>query len=121
MTYRAARMEAFYEFLTGWLRDAGWGPTRLAEAAEVSQSLVSKWVNADPRRRARPSPKNLERLAPVLGRSYEDLMKLAGYLPGEPSQPSMNPRRAAVLTIVRDLVPDEDLTVIEQPIHRLSS
>jgi len=82
--------QEFGEYLQWWFRETGWGPTRLANSAGVSQSLVSKWAHPDRSRRARPSPKNLERLAPALGRSYEDLMKMAGYLPGnlQPAAPT---------------------------------
>src|SRR5947209_2587618 len=75
-------MEAFRDFLDAWLARAGLTPTQLAERSGVSQSLISKWLHADPRRRATPSPKNLERLARVVGVAHEDLMRMCGHLPG---------------------------------------
>jgi transcriptional regulator with XRE-family HTH domain len=55
---------------------------RLAELTGIDAALLGRY--ADDRYDIRPSPRNLERLAPFLGCSYEDLLKMAGYLPGEP-------------------------------------
>lgn len=76
-------MDNFREFVLAWLERRGWSQARLAEAAEINQSLVSKHLTEDPRRRVKPSPENLARYAPVLGVSYEDLMRMCGFLPGK--------------------------------------
>jgi transcriptional regulator with XRE-family HTH domain len=77
------RMEDFREFVLAWLERRGWSQARLAEATEIAQSLVSKHLAADPRRRVRPSPENLEKYAPVLDVPYDDLLILCGYRPGK--------------------------------------
>jgi transcriptional regulator with XRE-family HTH domain len=72
----------FRRFVLGWLERRGWNQGRLAEASEISQSLLSKWLATDERKRVRPGPANLKRLAPILSVSYEDLLRMVGYLDG---------------------------------------
>jgi transcriptional regulator with XRE-family HTH domain len=76
-------MDDFRQFVIAWLGRRGWNQARLSEAIEINQSLVSKHLTDDPKRRVRPSPENLEKYAPVLGVSYEDLLRMCGYLPGK--------------------------------------
>lgn len=66
-----------------WLERRGWSQARLAAATDISQSLVSKHLAEDDRKRVTPSPENLARYAPVLDVAYEDLMRMCGYLPGK--------------------------------------
>ena len=77
----------FRTLVLAWLDRRGWYRAQLADAAGVSQSLVSKWLS-DEEPRATPAPKNLAKLAPVLGMTYEDLMRVCGYLPGVAELPS---------------------------------
>src|SRR5690242_16924689 len=72
----------FRDFVIQWLERRGWSQARLAEATEISQSLISKHLTGAERRRVKPSPANLEKYADVLGATYEDLMRMCGYLPG---------------------------------------
>jgi transcriptional regulator with XRE-family HTH domain len=72
----------FRQFLLGWLERRGWNQGRLAEASEISQSLLSKWLAEDERKRVTPGPANLKKLAPILSVSYEDLLRMVGYLDG---------------------------------------
>jgi transcriptional regulator with XRE-family HTH domain len=71
----------FRTLVLEWLERRGWSRAQLAEAAGVSQSLLSKWLHDEPHpRRVRPGPESLRKLAPILGHSYADLLRTAGYL-----------------------------------------
>ena len=83
--------DEFRTTVLDWLERRGWSQARLAEATEISQSLVSKHLADEERRRVKPSPANLERYAPVLGVSYEDLLRMCGYLPGTASTTPSDP------------------------------
>ena len=78
-------METFREYVATWLTSTGTSATQLGERSGVDQSLLSKYLHQDPSRRVTPTPKSLQKLAPVLGKPYEDLMRMCGYLPGEAS------------------------------------
>ena len=88
----------FGDFLDRWLAEQRWSQGRLAHESGISQGLISKWVHSDRSRRSVPSPRNLEKLAPVLGVPYEDLMRLGGYLPGElAGEQPLDPALASVV------------------------
>lgn len=89
----AEDLEAFRELLDSWLTRTRTSQAELSRRSGVPQNVISRWLGANP---TRPSPRNLERLAPVIGHDYEDLMKLAGYLPGEVMAPDRDPDLIAV-------------------------
>jgi len=67
------------------LNDRRWSLSRLGRETGIQPSVISRWLNVpDGATASRPSPRNLQKLAPVLGRSYEDLLRMCKYLPGEP-------------------------------------
>lgn len=73
--------EAFRLFLQNWLDTSGWSQYQLGLATGLGQSLISRWLSPDPNRRTQPSDQALNKLAPVVGRTLEDLMRMAGRLP----------------------------------------
>lgn len=73
-------MQPFWEYLTDWLSARGWSANRLAEESGVAQTLVSRYIHPNPRRRLRPTDVTLRRLAPVLGVPHDQLMRMAGRL-----------------------------------------
>jgi transcriptional regulator with XRE-family HTH domain len=87
--------DTFRDFVTRWLGDSRISAADLSSRAGIDQSGMSKYLHTDPRRRVRPSPRSLEKLAPVLGVAYEDLLRMCGYLPGEP-RAQVDARRQAV-------------------------
>lgn len=72
-----------HEFLDQWREGRGWSIQRLADELHVSQSLVSKWLHTDPRRRVRPNRPTLRRIAVLTSASRLDLMRMAGYVEDE--------------------------------------
>jgi len=96
--------DEFRRTVLDWLERRGWNQARLAAAAELSQSLVSKHLSDETRKRVRPSPANLRRYAPVLGIPYEELMRMTGYLLGVPSVPSSDPIEDDVRARTRELL-----------------
>ncbi len=68
---------------------------RLSQVSGISSPVIGRWRDGI----GRPSDTNLKKLAPALGVSYEDLMKMCGYLPGKPASPDpqLDPRLAAFL------------------------
>ncbi|HLZ30874.1 MAG TPA: helix-turn-helix transcriptional regulator [Chloroflexota bacterium] len=86
-------MEAFQEFLDNWLKGCGWTPAQLSRATTIGQNVISRWLGADP---PRASPKNLAKLAPVVGVPHEELLRLVGYLPGEAQLGNVDPDLAVV-------------------------
>ena len=50
---------------------------RLAEQSGISSNVLGRWRDGV----GRPSPANLEKLAPALGVPYESLLRMCGYLP----------------------------------------
>lgn len=81
-------MDGFREFLTDWLARTGWSASRLARESGVRQNVISRWASQTP---TRPSPENLQKLAPVVGVDYEDLMRMCGYLPADQAAPDGEP------------------------------
>jgi len=64
---------------------------RLSQISGIRSPVIGRWRDGI----GRPSDTNLKKLAPALGVSYEDLMKMCGYLPGEPTL--LDPQLAAFL------------------------
>ena len=64
---------------------------RLSQISGIRSPVIGCWRDGI----GRPSDTNLKKLAPALGVSYEDLMKMCGYLPGEPTL--LDPQLAAFL------------------------
>lgn len=85
-----ASMQEFSVWLPERLRQLGLSNSDLERASGVSNSIIWRWQNGTPRR---PSPANLEKIAPALGVPYEDLMKMCGYLSGKPVAAPVSPIR----------------------------
>jgi transcriptional regulator with XRE-family HTH domain len=68
---------ALRDFLDDWRLSKHWSIQRLADEVGVHQSLVSKWLHPDPRRRVIPSRPRLRRIAEVTGVPYTQLRELA--------------------------------------------
>lgn len=94
-------MNEFRALLGRRLRERG-AKTRLGEATGIDPSLIGRW--ADPVADIRPSPKNLERLAPALGVPYSSLMQMCDYLPGESAE-STDPQLSLVTAAWPRLTP----------------
>lgn len=71
-------MDQFRGFLTDWLASNGWSASQLARVSGLRQNTISRWTGMNP---TRPTTENLEKLAPVIGVAYEDLLRMCGYLP----------------------------------------
>ncbi len=84
-TLRSAMdLQPFRAAIEDTLRVRGWSLNRLGRETKIQASVISRWLNVPEGAAAsRPSPANLEKLAPVIGVPYEDLMRMCGYLPGE--------------------------------------
>jgi transcriptional regulator with XRE-family HTH domain len=76
--------EAFRAFLEDWLATTGWSQFELAMRTGIGQSIISRWLSPDHRRRTQPTDTTLRKLAPVVGRSFEDLMRMSGRWPDAP-------------------------------------
>lgn len=77
---RVDDLEGFRQLLRARLQERG-ALSRLSEQSGLSTAVLSRWRDGI----GRPSDTNLKRLAPALGVPYEDLAKMCGYMPGEPS------------------------------------
>lgn len=126
----------FWQFLSDWLRSHDWTQVRLADEVGVHETVVGKWLHADVRRRIRPGNRTVGRLAAVLDISIDSIMTmvstdldeieggritarqaaraLRGASQDEIDRAVVDSRRAALISIVRDQVPDEDLTALER-------
>ena len=102
----------FRSFVVDWLERRGWSQARLADTSDCDRSLVSKYLALDDDRRVVPSPQSLERMAPVLGVPYEELMRMCGYLHGEARGLATSGVRFDVLARVQEL-----LNLIERPTY----
>lgn len=65
------------DFLDDWRLSRRWSVQRFADEVGVHQSLVSKWLHPDPKRRVTPSTARLQRIAEVIGVPYRQLRDLA--------------------------------------------
>lgn len=70
------RSAPFWLYLSNWLREKGWTQTQLADAVGVHQSVVSKWLHVDDRRRTRPSYQVVGRLADLWSLTAEDVSRM---------------------------------------------
>jgi transcriptional regulator with XRE-family HTH domain len=88
----------FRTVVSEWLNRRDWGQADLARAADVSPSLVSKWLMPDKSRRVTPDADNLKRVAKVIGVPHIELMRLCEYLDDEEANlPEEDPIVADVL------------------------
>jgi transcriptional regulator with XRE-family HTH domain len=71
------------DFLDQWRLARGWSLQRFADEFGVSQSLVSKWLHPDPRRRVRPNRETLRRMAAAMDVPPLELIRMAGYVTDE--------------------------------------
>jgi transcriptional regulator with XRE-family HTH domain len=97
----------FRQFLDDWLTRTGVSQNDLSFQVGIGQGVISRWLHPEERRRTRPTPESLEKLAPVVGKSYGELMILAGWwprphLPNEAGQPEDSPMLQAAIAILRD-------------------
>jgi len=71
-------VEPLRQLIENWLvaRDAS--QADLHRASGVPQNVISKWLNGEV---ARASDRNLKRIAPILGLSYEELLRHMGEIP----------------------------------------
>jgi len=76
----------FREFLKAWLESNGWTKYRLATESDIDESIISRWLSDDPRRRTQPSDAKLRALSAVIQVPAADLMRMAGRLPGPVSE-----------------------------------
>lgn len=112
----------FRVFIANWLETSGWSQYQLGIAAGIGQSLISRWLSPVAGRRTQPSPETLNKLAPVVGRSYEELMRMAGYqfLVGDKPTADDPPELAALIADLRAgwLVADSAVRQIGQDVVR---
>ena len=85
-------VERFTTFLNDWLGRQGWSASRLARESGIPQNVISRWTSNTP---TRPSPANLAKLAPVLGVSHTELMRVCGYIGGEDGDITETERRVS--------------------------
>jgi transcriptional regulator with XRE-family HTH domain len=83
--------EQFRTLLRDRLKERG-ALARLAKTSGINSPVIGRWERGE----SRPSPANLERLAPSLGVPYEELLKMAGFLPGKLST-DINPQLASLI------------------------
>lgn len=72
----ARSVQPFWQFLAEWLRVHSWTQTQLADAVGVHQTVVSKWLHADIRRRARPGRQTMAKLSEVLDVPLDQLLPM---------------------------------------------
>lgn len=105
----------FRAFLTRWLEASGWSQYQLGLETGIRQGNVSRWLSPDPRRRTQPTHETLVKLAPLVGRSVADLMRMAGRLDEEADQkPEVEedpPELAALIQAIRAAFPATDPTL----------
>lgn len=70
------------------MRERGASQADLARASGVPQNVISKWLNGQV---DEASPRSLKRIAPILGLSYEDLLRRMGELPSRPDAVDADP------------------------------
>jgi transcriptional regulator with XRE-family HTH domain len=89
--------------------------THFARGCGTSPSLASKWLDKDPKRRKIPSPASCQKIADGLGIDADQVLAMAGHRrPANDENEIVDARRAALMSIVRDHVPDEDLGALER-------
>lgn len=93
----------FSEWLRVRLKELDWSNADLERASGVDGSNISRWLDAE--RPRRPTSDKLKKIAGPLGVPYLDLMKIAGYLPGEPTVRDDIDNRLAAMTLISSRVP----------------
>ena len=86
-------MQALVALINEWLAmDAERNQSELARLSGIAPHVIGRWLNGQV---DHVSPKNLRLVAPVLGLSYEDLLRRMGELPSLESRVEIDPRRLA--------------------------
>lgn len=101
------RVGPFQDLLRSRLAQRG-DLARLAEASGLRSPVIARWKEGS----SRPTPSNLWRVAPALGQTYEELMRMCGYLPdiARPAQPPPAPLDPRLERLIRHW-PDLDESV----------
>jgi hypothetical protein len=98
-------MSSFAAWLEDRMRERGWNATTLEREFGISDATTSRVL-----RGSKPKPPNVVKYAKAFGADIPELMRLAGYPVGDPSDPAEDEK--LLLTQVRafpwlqDLVPD---------------
>jgi transcriptional regulator with XRE-family HTH domain len=93
-------VEALRNLIEEWMRVHAASQADLAARSGVPQNVVSRWLN---RQVDDASPKNLKRIAPTLGLTYEELLRKMGELPSDEAISAgraLHPRLAAFMDAV---------------------
>jgi transcriptional regulator with XRE-family HTH domain len=87
----------FAGFVHGQLRLRDWNQSEFAQAVGVDHSVVSRWLKGD----RTPSPAMVQHIAQTLGVDEDDLLQLAGYRHGPPSE--VIPELADLMAKIRQI------------------
>lgn len=95
-------------------------PTRFARAVGTDPSVVLRWLSEE----QRPTIRSIERIAPILGRSINDLVRAAypDRLSGpEPEPPAVHPLVHELARMLADdsPIPQADREALETVVDRL--
>jgi hypothetical protein len=85
-------VDEFRELLRSHLSERG-ALARLSKNSGIASHVIGRWRDGH----GRPTDTNLRKIAPFLGYAYEDLLKMCGYLDGQPV-PKVNSELEARLT-----------------------
>jgi len=99
-------MEALRALIEDYLRTHDESQAELAQKSGVLQNVISRWLNGQV---SSASPRNLRKIAPALGLSYEDLLRAMGELPT--MEGSTDPDETELLAIYRQVPHEERRTV----------
>ena len=67
------------DYLRAAMHVRGWNLARLAQACEVNDGLVAKWVSPNSRVRVVPSPASCYKIAAALDEDPDHILELAGH------------------------------------------
>ena len=87
----------FADFVHGQMRLRDWNQAEFAQAVGVDHSVVSRWRNGE----RTPSPAMVQHIAQTLGVDEDDLLHLAGYRHGSPSE--VTPEQADLIAKIRQI------------------
>ena len=87
-------MSAFATWLDEKMRARGWNQTKLAELSGIPDASISRILKG-----AKPKPPNVAKFAKVFEEDPADLMRLAGYPVGDPTDPAETEKQ--LLTQIR--------------------
>lgn len=82
----------FQATLRDFLGRRGWSQNELHFQTSISQGVINRWLHEDARQVVQPTDATLRKLAPVIGLSHSELMRMAGRVHAEPPK-SRLPRR----------------------------